>query len=68
MVCAALLIFPDGDCFSLCCSNLWMFVSKFTEFDASRLHKLYKHAVKKREEDKGPETQVSSLVKSNDFL
>lgn len=28
-----------------------MFVSKFTEFDAQRLHKLYKHAVKKREEE-----------------
>ena len=33
------------------CSNLWVFVSKFTEFDAVRLYKLYKHAVKKREED-----------------
>ena len=32
-------------------SNLWVFVSKFTEFDAIRLYKLYKHAVKKREED-----------------
>ena len=28
--------------------NLWIFVSKFTEFDARKLHKLYKHAVKKR--------------------
>ena len=28
-------------------------MSKFTEFDASRLHKLYKHATKKREDDKG---------------
>lgn len=30
-------------------SHLWVFVSKFTEFDATHLHKLYKHAVKKRE-------------------
>uniref|UniRef100_A0A8C5RMH6 Chromodomain helicase DNA binding protein 1 n=1 Tax=Laticauda laticaudata TaxID=8630 RepID=A0A8C5RMH6_LATLA len=28
--------------------NLWIFVSKFTEFDARKLHKLYKHAIKKR--------------------
>uniref|UniRef100_A0A3Q2WGN9 Chromodomain helicase DNA binding protein 1 n=1 Tax=Haplochromis burtoni TaxID=8153 RepID=A0A3Q2WGN9_HAPBU len=31
--------------------NLWIFVSKFTEFDARKLHKLYKHAVKKRQEN-----------------
>uniref|UniRef100_A0A8C6TD69 Chromodomain helicase DNA binding protein 1 n=1 Tax=Neogobius melanostomus TaxID=47308 RepID=A0A8C6TD69_9GOBI len=38
--------------------NLWIFVSKFTEFDARKLHKLYKHAIKKRQEnaqvEKGP--------------
>lgn len=28
-------------------SNLWYFVSKFTEFDAKKLYKLYKHAIKK---------------------
>lgn len=33
-----------------CFSNLWVFVSKFTEFDAIRLYKLYKNAVKKRED------------------
>ncbi|XP_055365570.1 chromodomain-helicase-DNA-binding protein 2 isoform X3 [Betta splendens] len=34
--------------------NLWIFVSKFTEFDARKLHKLYKMAQKKRshEEEK----------------
>uniref|UniRef100_A0A8C6KMG4 Chromodomain helicase DNA binding protein 1 n=1 Tax=Nothobranchius furzeri TaxID=105023 RepID=A0A8C6KMG4_NOTFU len=31
--------------------NLWIFVSKFTEFDARKLHKLYKHAIKKRQEN-----------------
>ncbi|KAF3702432.1 Chromodomain-helicase-DNA-binding protein 1 [Channa argus] len=31
--------------------NLWIFVSKFTEFDARKLHKLYKHAIKKRLEN-----------------
>ncbi|XP_072453470.1 chromodomain-helicase-DNA-binding protein 1 isoform X6 [Notamacropus eugenii] len=30
--------------------NLWIFVSKFTEFDARKLHKLYKHAIKKRQD------------------
>lgn len=33
------------------CRNLWIFVSKFTEFDARKLHKLYKHAIKKRQEN-----------------
>ncbi|XP_055853266.1 chromodomain-helicase-DNA-binding protein 1 [Episyrphus balteatus] len=31
-------------------SNLWYFVSKFTEFDAKKLFKLYKHALKLSEE------------------
>lgn len=37
-------------------SNLWFFVSKFTEFDAKKLFKLYKHAKKKdgRREEDGP--------------
>lgn len=30
-------------------SNLWYFVSKFTEFDAKKLFKLYKHALKRAE-------------------
>ncbi|KAL3867259.1 hypothetical protein ACJMK2_044474 [Sinanodonta woodiana] len=38
---------------------LWIFVSKFTEFDAKKLHKLYKHAVKKREEEKEKEEEKS---------
>ena len=33
-------------------SYLWIFVSKFTEFDARKLHKLYKHALKKRDEER----------------
>lgn len=35
------------------CSNLWYFVSKFTEFDAKKLFKLYRNATKKH--DKGNE-------------
>lgn len=31
-------------------SYLWVFVSKFTEFPAERLYKIYKHALKKQED------------------
>nr|XP_033342119.1 chromodomain-helicase-DNA-binding protein 1 isoform X3 [Megalopta genalis] len=37
-------------------SNLWYFVSKFTEFDAKKLYKLYKHATKK-----GGESNTSAM-------
>lgn len=33
-----------------CSSNLWYFVSKFTEFEPKKLFKLYKHALKKTKE------------------
>ncbi|XP_054893449.1 chromodomain-helicase-DNA-binding protein 2 isoform X2 [Poeciliopsis prolifica] len=35
--------------------NLWIFVSKFTEFSARKLHKLYKMAQKKRSHDEEKE-------------
>ncbi|XP_004625477.1 chromodomain-helicase-DNA-binding protein 1 [Octodon degus] len=41
--------------------NLWIFVSKFTEFDARKLHKLYKHAIKKRQETQQNSDQNSNL-------
>ncbi|XP_019785214.1 chromodomain-helicase-DNA-binding protein 1 isoform X7 [Tursiops truncatus] len=41
--------------------NLWIFVSKFTEFDARKLHKLYKHAIKKRQESQQNNDQNSNL-------
>lgn len=44
-------------------SNLWYFVSKFTEFDAKKLYKLYKHATKKGETGSNP---VSSPEKKED--
>lgn len=47
-------------------SNLWYFVSKFTEFDAKKLFKLYKHALKKV--DKGENDKTSkrkSLINDN---
>uniref|UniRef100_A0A8C4IAW1 DNA helicase n=1 Tax=Dicentrarchus labrax TaxID=13489 RepID=A0A8C4IAW1_DICLA len=43
--------------------NLWIFVSKFTEFDARKLHKLYKHAIKKRQEN----AQVCAVIIHLDY-
>uniref|UniRef100_A0A8D2LUX8 DNA helicase n=1 Tax=Varanus komodoensis TaxID=61221 RepID=A0A8D2LUX8_VARKO len=40
--------------------NLWIFVSKFTEFDARKLHKLYKMAHKKRSQDEEVSTDVEA--------
>ncbi|KGL89026.1 Chromodomain-helicase-DNA-binding protein 1, partial [Charadrius vociferus] len=46
--------------------NLWIFVSKFTEFDARKLHKLYKHAIKKRQESQQHSVQnISSNVNTH---
>ncbi|KAM8961761.1 chromodomain-helicase-DNA-binding protein 1 [Pelodytes ibericus] len=42
--------------------NLWIFVSKFTEFDARKLHKLYKHAIKKRQESQHNDQNVSGSI------
>lgn len=42
--------------------NLWIFVSKFTEFDARKLHKLYKHAIKKRQESQQNSDQNSNVT------
>lgn len=41
--------------------NLWIFVSKFTEFDARKLHKLYKMAHKKRSQEEEVRSEVPSL-------
>lgn len=38
-------------------SNLWYFVSKFTEFDATKLYKLYKKAHKKAEKSEKKEKE-----------
>ncbi|XP_078009234.1 chromodomain-helicase-DNA-binding protein 1 isoform X1 [Phascolarctos cinereus] len=45
--------------------NLWIFVSKFTEFDARKLHKLYKHAIKKRQDSQQNNDQNSSSVNTH---
>uniref|UniRef100_A0A8C3KXM3 DNA helicase n=1 Tax=Chrysolophus pictus TaxID=9089 RepID=A0A8C3KXM3_CHRPC len=41
--------------------NLWIFVSKFTEFDARKLHKLYKMAHKKRSQEEEVRSEVPFL-------
>uniref|UniRef100_A0A8B9TEB9 DNA helicase n=1 Tax=Anas platyrhynchos TaxID=8839 RepID=A0A8B9TEB9_ANAPL len=43
--------YTDQDLIKLWRRNLWIFVSKFTEFDARKLHKLYKMAHKKRSQE-----------------
>lgn len=53
-----LAVYKDPETIKKWRSNLWYFVSKFTEYDAKKLYKLYKHAVKKlkpesEEKDKG---------------
>ncbi|XP_075945167.1 chromodomain-helicase-DNA-binding protein 2 isoform X2 [Anarhichas minor] len=49
--------------------NLWIFVSKFTEFGARKLHKLYKMALKKRshEEEKEQKKKEDSGGRSKNF-
>lgn len=44
-------------------SNLWYFVSKFTEFDAKKLYKLYKHATKKSEDNSNSNSKESDKDK-----
>lgn len=46
--------------------NLWIFVSKFTEFDARKLHKLYKHAIKKRQENAQVRLDQSQMITACD--
>uniref|UniRef100_A0A8C4TUN1 DNA helicase n=1 Tax=Falco tinnunculus TaxID=100819 RepID=A0A8C4TUN1_FALTI len=47
--------------------NLWIFVSKFTEFDARKLHKLYKMAHKKRSQEEEVRSEVPSLCMKKPF-
>uniref|UniRef100_A0A8C4TTI3 DNA helicase n=1 Tax=Falco tinnunculus TaxID=100819 RepID=A0A8C4TTI3_FALTI len=52
--------YTDQDHIKLWRRNLWIFVSKFTEFDARKLHKLYKMAHKKRSRCTG--THVTTMA------
>ncbi|CAM9416474.1 unnamed protein product [Bubo scandiacus] len=56
--------YTDQDHIKLWRRNLWIFVSKFTEFDARKLHKLYKMAHKKRSQ----EEEVRSETLTGAFL
>ncbi|XP_062547170.1 chromodomain-helicase-DNA-binding protein 1 isoform X2 [Armigeres subalbatus] len=58
-----LLVYKDPEKIKEWRSNLWYFVSKFTEVDAKKLFKLYKHALKKRGE--GDDGHVSSEKKKD---
>lgn len=42
--------------------NLWIFVSKFTEFDARKLHKLYKMAHKKRSQEEEEQKKKEDVI------
>nr|XP_039266773.1 chromodomain-helicase-DNA-binding protein 2-like isoform X3 [Styela clava] len=46
--------------------NLWIFVSKFTEFNAQRLHKVYKRASRKREQERDKNKVKHSHLGSGD--
>lgn len=64
-----LTVFKEADKIKEWKSNLWYFVSKFTEFDAKKLFKLYKHALKRSEETKHSATKdkpsTATKVSSN---
>jgi len=53
--------------FRLFNSSLWLFVSKFTDLTPNRLHKVYKHMVKKRSEHQQL-NKVLLLFSTNLFL
>ncbi|XP_041975672.1 chromodomain-helicase-DNA-binding protein 1 isoform X1 [Aricia agestis] len=46
-------------------SNLWYFVSKFTNFDAKQLYRLYKYGLKKTKEPKSKNVKHKENVKAN---
>uniref|UniRef100_A0A452IFF5 Uncharacterized protein n=1 Tax=Gopherus agassizii TaxID=38772 RepID=A0A452IFF5_9SAUR len=54
--------YSDQEHIKLWRRNLWIFVSKFTEFDARKLHKLYKMAHKKRSQEEEVRSETSDIV------
>ncbi|XP_062994217.1 chromodomain-helicase-DNA-binding protein 2-like [Elgaria multicarinata webbii] len=57
--------YSDQDDIKLWRTNLWIFVSKFTEFGARKLHELYKMAQKKRaldEEQELPKKEAAAAA------
>uniref|UniRef100_A0A8C0UR62 Chromodomain helicase DNA binding protein 2 n=1 Tax=Cyanistes caeruleus TaxID=156563 RepID=A0A8C0UR62_CYACU len=59
--------YTDQDHIKLWRRNLWIFVSKFTEFDARKLHKLYKMAHKKRSQEEETQRCSSLLADRGDW-
>lgn len=62
-----LLKLINSECVACVCviSNLWLFVSKFTDLTPNRLHKVYRHMAKKRSEEVSEVTsdvQVTSVL------
>uniref|UniRef100_A0A8C8VPN7 DNA helicase n=1 Tax=Pelusios castaneus TaxID=367368 RepID=A0A8C8VPN7_9SAUR len=53
--------YSDQEHIKLWRRNLWIFVSKFTEFDARKLHKLYKMAHKKRSQEEEVRSETCPL-------
>ncbi|XP_042680162.1 chromodomain-helicase-DNA-binding protein 2 isoform X2 [Centrocercus urophasianus] len=54
--------YTDQDLIKLWRRNLWIFVSKFTEFDARKLHKLYKMAHKKRSQEEEEQKKKEDMA------
>lgn len=55
-----LLVYKEADKVKEWRSNLWYFVSKFTESDAKKLFKLYKHALKRSDDAAGASSSANS--------
>uniref|UniRef100_A0A069DYF2 Chromodomain-helicase-DNA-binding protein 1 n=1 Tax=Panstrongylus megistus TaxID=65343 RepID=A0A069DYF2_9HEMI len=60
-----LTVYKDTDTIKQWRSNLWYFVSKFTEYDPKKLYKLYKHAVRKLKPEKEEKEKECVPVKSD---
>ncbi|TFK13075.1 proline-rich protein 11 [Platysternon megacephalum] len=56
--------YSDQEHIKLWRRNLWIFVSKFTEFDARKLHKLYKMAHKKRSQEEEEQKKKEDMAGS----
>ncbi|KOB74709.1 Chromodomain-helicase-DNA-binding protein 1, partial [Operophtera brumata] len=58
-------VYPDSDKKAEWRSNLWYFVSKFTNFDAKQLYRLYKYGLKKPDASKKSGKHKKENVKNN---
>ncbi|XP_014289519.1 chromodomain-helicase-DNA-binding protein 1 [Halyomorpha halys] len=58
-----LMEYKDSDTIKQWRSNLWYFVSKFTEYDPKKLYKLYKHAIKNKKIKPEKEEKEKEVIK-----